>query len=151
MLDRWIHVILGSLLILGLILAASACTPVTPIFGIHVTGTDDLVDVDTAWAQGANLTGIDPFKAARNNWISISFQNTPIEISTQNGEYHGIADETYATVQVVDNCLLDALSPTVHEIVHIQWFILTGGSDPGHTKPGWHEANGDFGPCLAPF
>ncbi len=137
--------------LLGIAGLVSGCTQTTPAYGLHVSGTDDLADVDVAWFWASSITGLDPFVSAHDNWISASFQAEPIILSTQEGEYHGVSVETYATVQVVDNCLLDVLSPTVHEFVHVQWYLLTGDSDPNHMRQGWHRANGDFGPCMSGF
>ena len=128
------------------LLTTSACGYAnSPHFDIHVIGTEQLAEVDTAWVAACALGQADPATLASHNWLLLTVEHTPIEDSETGSMYAGVANDDLARVYQREGAsLLDSTTPTVHEFLHVIYWLQTGDADLQHTHAAWHRANGDF-------
>jgi hypothetical protein len=143
------------LLALAAAVAVSSCGdnyyPVSsPKYDIHIRGVSQLGahDVDAAWEAAAQLTGTSPYRLSRAE-IWAEFHSRPLADAFEPGmKFAGLANGTWVSVLVRQGCVLDAITPTVHEFLHVQLLLLGNDPDYGHRQPNWAGANQDFGECT---
>jgi hypothetical protein len=121
----------------------SACGRMTPRHHISYSGSDPQTEVpdaraaeiDAAAEVAAAAAGVSPEIFAEKGTI-VYLHRGPIEVWGE--KLYGDAQETAVQSQLLP-CLLEEDSALAHELLHVLFWVQTGGYDPGHTSPRWHE------------